>query len=193
MFGLERQSETAGCSSWTLPSCRETLASVTRWSRSETAAISKQELENLPGSASNYTHNADVWLRRARARACCCVWRSGSLLSLSPAPPAVFSSSGCRGQCDNGAGATGAPPWPSGVDTLAFSHRGWKLPLLETATVELSAACRMSDHLNVSIERNEAQKTGNYVNLVSKSRGLWVLEASTRLGQLFLCSVSRTW
>lgn len=124
----------------TLLSCRETLASVTRWSRRKTAALSKQELEILPGSVTHYTHNADVSLWSARARACCCVWRSSSLLSLSPAPPAVFSSSGCRGQRDNGAGATGAPPWPSGVDTLAFSHCGWKLPLLETAAVGLSLA-----------------------------------------------------
>lgn len=123
----------------------------------------------------NYTHNADVSLWCARARACCCVWGSSSLLSLSPAPPAVFSSSGCRGQCDNGAGATGSPPWPSGVDTLAFSDRGWKLQLLEplqTATVELSDACQM--YINVSIERNEAQKTEHDINLMTKSCELYL-------------------
>lgn len=67
----------------------------------------------------------------ARGRARCCVWRSSSLLSLSPAPLAVFCSTGCRGQYDNGAGATGSPPRPSGVDTHGLQRGGCGTPLLE--------------------------------------------------------------
>lgn len=44
-----------------------------------------------------------------------------------------------------------------------------KLPLLEAATAELSVACQMPNHLSVSIERNEAQKTENNVNLITES------------------------
>lgn len=58
----------------------------------------------------------------ARGHAGCCVCRSSSLRSLSPAPLAAFCPAGCRGQYDNGADATGSPPRPSGV----YTHlAGW--------------------------------------------------------------------
>lgn len=48
----------------------------------------------------------------------CCVWRSSSLFLAVSVSSGSLSPAGCGGQCDNGAGATGSPPWPSRVDAL---------------------------------------------------------------------------